>query len=578
MSNDYHIAVSAIVDACKGVSALGRKEDPSSSFDTFDTQFCFVEKYSARAFKISVEPCSWLSFSDNDIGVSVSIAFDSALWSSISDRDYADFGAKKKDNRRKNVVGENPDYGIAFDKWWEVVSNICQNDRDARCKILSAIGYMIALSRTSRCNYKKGSQVSRTTIGKIARASSLHVSGASSLCVSDIEHTIETYLTKCCGAFVVECGEREDAPMPSPRKPSRPKAEIWRTPPRPVPRPTPTPRYEPPRKQWEAPPPKPQPKQRREWRPPPPPRHIETKSFWRRHPLLPVGIAAVSVFGVIFLVQDNNFDFVKEKIEAGVESVREGMRSESEGNSSENVSDCATPQSSVPSTYNAPVARTQVAEWPKPKDWFYNECNVIERNVQFYTGGGYRFDKGFARKIASCISALRSNLSRDDIGGSVRAYNELKQAYLSFENGCQWQPNVRHPKYNHVLSSYTKNQWMAESGWEFVNPGTSDFSVRRKPVQVRCNSCRGSGYVMQKSQCYSCNGRGRIPNPAAQVGQAVNAVGGLINAFGGNRRGRHMPRVPQGPSEIRCPSCNGTGGQQMKVRCGRCNGAGSFYQ
>ena len=263
MSNDYHIAVSAIVDACKGVSALGRKEDPSSSFDTFDTQFCFVEKYSARAFKISVEPCSWLSFSDNDIGVSVSIAFDSALWSSISDRDYADFGAKKKDNRRKNIVGENPDLGTAFDKWWEVVSNICQNDKEGRCNILVAIGYMIALSRTGRCNYKKGSRVSRTTIEKIARASSLRVENGSTICVADIECTLETYLTKCCGAFIVESGEREDAPMPLQRKSSRPKAETWRAPPRPAPSPSPAPRHEPPRKKWEPPPPKPQHRRRR---------------------------------------------------------------------------------------------------------------------------------------------------------------------------------------------------------------------------------------------------------------------------------------------------------------------------
>ena len=240
----------------------------------------------------------------------------------------------------------------------------------------------------------------------------------------------------------------------------------------------------------------------------------------------------------------------------------------------------STPIYTPPSTTSGGVASLPVApEWPRPKDWFYNECNIIERNVQHYTGGGYRYDRSSARQVSSQVSTLRTQLSRNDVNGSVRAYNELKQVYNSFVNGCQWQANMRHPRYNHAVSSYTPNRWEAENGWEFVNPGTSDFSVRRKPVQVRCDACRGHGYVVQKTRCHSCNGRGRVPNPAAQIGQAVNVVGGIFGALGGRggRRGP-VPRVPQAPAEIRCPSCSGTGNQQQNVRCNKCMGNGMIYK
>ena len=222
-----------------------------------------------------------------------------------------------------------------------------------------------------------------------------------------------------------------------------------------------------------------------------------------------------------------------------------------------------------------PAPRPAAQAWPKPKEWFFNECNVMERNVRYYASGGYRYDRSSANRVGALISALRTQLSLNDVNGSVRAYNELKQEYRSFVNGCQWQANMRHPRYNHVVSSQTPGRWDAENGWEFVNPGTSDLTVRRKPVQVRCTACRGSGYVMQKTRCYSCNGRGRVPNPAAQVGQVFNDVGRML---GRGRGGRSVPRIPQAPSEIRCSSCNGTGNLQQRIACDRCSGTGSVYR
>ncbi len=239
----------------------------------------------------------------------------------------------------------------------------------------------------------------------------------------------------------------------------------------------------------------------------------------------------------------------------------------------------STPYTSQPTTHAPTPPRPVTQSWLRPKEWFYNECNVIERNVQHYSSGGYRYDRNVANQIGSQLSILRNQLSMNDINGSVRAYNELKKVYQSFVNGCQWQANMRHPRYSHVVSSQTPNRWDAENGWEFVYPGTSDLTVRRKAVQVRCDACRGNGYVTQKARCYSCNGRGRVPNPAAQVGQAVNVVGGIFGALGG-RGGRRVPvpRVPQAPAEIRCSSCNGNGNQQQRVRCDKCSGTGKIYR
>ncbi len=625
MSTDYHVAVDAIVEACKGVALLGRSEDASVNYDNLDAQFRFVEEYCARLFKIKVAPYAWLSVEESGDGINVSVLVDQAVWSNISARAYAEFSATKKDNRRKNKATENPDVGVAFDKWWEIVSNICQKAERGTCaRILGSVGFMVALQQSGKCNYRKGSKVSRTTIEKMARASSINLGDGSSIGASDIASTIEIFLKKCCSAFVVEAGEREDAPIPpshpspnptpshrphqSPRPTPTPTPSPRQQPqprrPWPTPTPPPPPRPEPPRKQWKPstpPPPNPQrSKPRKEWRPPSPPRVSETKSFWRKHPLFPVGIAAACVAGAVYFVQDNNISAVKEKVGSGWEAIHEGIKGDNGGSTPSptytpparptptytpprSSTPTYTPSQPSPPTYMPPTtsggtaSRPITPEWPRPKDWFYNECNVIERNVQHYTGGGYRYDRSSARQISSQISTLKNQLSRNDVNGSVRAYNELKQVYNSFVNSCQWQANMRHPRYNHVVSSYTPNQWMAENGWEFVHPGTSDFSVRRKPIQVRCSSCRGHGYVIQKSRCYSCNGRGRVPNPAAQIGAAVNVVGGLVNTFGGKRsRPTRMPsRIP---AEIKCQTCNGMRNLQQQVRCNLCNGARFIYK
>ena len=157
-------------------------------------------------------------------------------------------------------------------------------------------------------------------------------------------------------------------------------------------------------------------------------------------------------------------------------------------------------------------------------------------------------------------------------------YRNLVAAYKQFVGGCQWRQGVRHPTVAHVHSGWSKDTWEADAGWVFVHPGTSDLTVRPQQVQIPCSFCHGKGFIPQKVRCGACNGRGRVPNPAAQVGQAVNVVGGLVNAFGGGRKGRHMPRIPQGPPEIRCSPCSGRGTQQQKVKCPSCDGTGKTYR
>ena len=230
-----------------------------------------------------------------------------------------------------------------------------------------------------------------------------------------------------------------------------------------------------------------------------------------------------------------------------------------------------------PGTSNLAVRR-KAPTWSRPKEWFERECSVIEKNVGFYTSGGYRYPRGGDANVLRKIQNLRQRLNANDPEGSTQAHSELKAVYDTFVNQCQWTSGLRHPRFPHVVSGMTANQWVAENGWEFVNPGTSDFSVRRKPVQVRCDACRGNGYVVQKTNCNSCNGRGRVPNPAAQVGQVVNAVGGLVDAFGGRRRGRPVPRIPQGPSEIDCSACKGRGYRQENIPCDKCKGSRVIYK
>jgi len=124
-----------------------------------------------------------------------------------------------------------------------------------------------------------------------------------------------------------------------------------------------------------------------------------------------------------------------------------------------------------------------------------------------------------------------------------------------------------------VYSSPQPNTWAAEQGWEFVNPGTSDLSVRKARVACNCTRCKGSGVLLANSRCAACGGSGKVANPAAAVSDAVV---GFANVFGGKKK--RMPRIKTGPSTIPCSSCSGRGRVQQQIQCDRCNGAGKYYK
>ena len=81
-----------------------------------------------------------------------------------------------------------------------------------------------------------------------------------------------------------------------------------------------------------------------------------------------------------------------------------------------------------------------------------------------------------------------------------------------------------------------------------------------------CRNCRGAGQVKVFQKCPVCNGRRRLPNPAA-------AASGF-NAFGQGRNRRS--RASNVPKEVKCPSCNGNGRIQTVAPCGKCNGTGKM--
>ena len=100
-------------------------------------------------------------------------------------------------------------------------------------------------------------------------------------------------------------------------------------------------------------------------------------------------------------------------------------------------------------------------------------------------------------------------------------------------------------------------------------------SERRR---VQCQKCGGQKIISRYKACQSCNGNGSVPNPVVQVGQVVNAVGDIFNAVDKGWGGLPMPRMPQGPSELTCQSCGGSGCVNETQLCTKCRGDGSVWE
>lgn len=222
------------------------------------------------------------------------------------------------------------------------------------------------------------------------------------------------------------------------------------------------------------------------------------------------------------------------------------------------------------------TVRRKAPIWAKPKEWYERECAGMEKNVRLYTSGGYRYPRGGDAGVVRQIQNLRQRLNADDPEGSARAYSELKDTYSTFVNQCHWTSGLRHPRFPHVVSGMTANQWVAENGWEFVSPGTGDLSVRRIPKAVKCSKCQGKCIYNIRVTCAVCKGARYVSNPVALVGTAVNFG---LNTVRRRGRGRNLPsHIPTGPSKGPCSGCNAHGFVYNQIQCEQCGGTGIIYR
>lgn len=117
-----------------------------------------------------------------------------------------------------------------------------------------------------------------------------------------------------------------------------------------------------------------------------------------------------------------------------------------------------------------------------------------------------------------------------------------------------WRPGVKHPKWPHIYASETPGTWVLEKGYEFIYPGTDNWSVRKIVEYVRCAKCSGTGTVKTFYKCSLCNGRRTMLVPVSEI----------------NRR----TGLPQVVNRRRpCSACQGRGGANINGQCPKCNGA-----
>lgn len=213
-----------------------------------------------------------------------------------------------------------------------------------------------------------------------------------------------------------------------------------------------------------------------------------------------------------------------------------------------------------------------VEQWKHPKEWYCNVCNQARQSVHAYLKGPYTCDRSLASQVLAQANSIEQgidSLSPDAVEARCR---QLGHDYKRFKEGCRWRPGVRHSQYAHVVSAVQPDSWSAEAGWEFVNPGTADLTVRKVRVQRRCPSCRGTGQFASWNRCPNCGGRGRVDNPAAAATQAVANMAGL---FGNKARRRPFP---SGPRSIPCSNCQGRGRIQIRQACSSCRGSGQVLK
>ena len=178
----------------------------------------------------------------------------------------------------------------------------------------------------------------------------------------------------------------------------------------------------------------------------------------------------------------------------------------------------------------------------------------------------YHCASSVTKAARTAIIDFERAIGRDDYARIKSFDNAATDAMRRFELNCRWQAGVSRGDGTH--SGHVEGTWEPDAGRVMVGG--------RAMRVCRCGNCSGSGSVRSIEVCSSCNGRGRVANPAAQVSDAVNMGVGIASMFGGGR----VPRIqtPRVDREINCSYCNGQGRKQVTYRCSRCNGSGKIYE
>lgn len=220
----------------------------------------------------------------------------------------------------------------------------------------------------------------------------------------------------------------------------------------------------------------------------------------------------------------------------------------------------------------------EVPKWVHTKEWYDNQARSIGQEVLIYKRGTYYYDNNLMNKTVNGVNSLRDALKNNDPAKAESIWRELNDNFTKFKNSCGWKSGVEHPKYPHVVSGTQPNTWTPEKGWEFVNPGTGDYTVKKKSITCRrcsgtgkisCASCGGAGKLLQNATCSNCDGTGEVTNLAEE---AVKWTGRILRAV--ETKGRDLGSSSGSVSKERCSECRGTGQVRKYIDCHTCNGTG----
>lgn len=179
----------------------------------------------------------------------------------------------------------------------------------------------------------------------------------------------------------------------------------------------------------------------------------------------------------------------------------------------------------------------------------------------------YHYASPVAKAARSAIIDFERAIGRDDYIRAKSYDKAATDAMRRFELNCRWKSGVSRGDGTH--SGHIEGTWEPDAGRVIIDG--------RAMRVMRCGKCSGSGTVRSFEVCSSCNGRGRVANPAAQISDAVNMGAGIVSMFG---RGGRAPRIhsPRVAREINCNYCNGQGRVPVTHSCPRCDGKGNIYE